>query len=910
MEDLNLKSVALSMARKIMENWELITGVWEDAEDLSTEVDHLKAFLDDAGKWEQSNSEQWKQFVKEIQLIVYQADDTIDKLLLKHELEKKKNIVKRCLSAPHYGKNLKDFAVDIKAIIKKVKKMIQENQECFEKKPMLDYQQKIIAQGSQSSLLEDDEVVGFDDEVREVTERLVKGTKNLDVIPVVGLPGLGKTTLVTKIYNEVGSSKDNGFYKRIWVHVGPDYKQKEVLVNILKKYEKYSEQYFQRMDDNELLEKIREYISKGSKCLIVLDNVWETNVLDLVRKVFPKRKRKEREEVKEEGGHRILITTREKPVGRYASDKPHYLKFLDEKESFELLVKRVFGSNKCPKDFKKPGDCIVKQCGGLPLALVVVAGALRGLSNKKEWKMISDNVEKHLIDKEDPESCLKYVEMSYDRLAKEMRPCFLYCAAFPRGFEIPAWRLIRLWIAEGLINSELEGSLEDIAEHFLNQLVDKNLLMIIEKRADGRQVKTCRLHDMLHQFCKVEATNQGLFQQVSDLINISSSHQSSATYSRRLCIDQIPLLKDVFSKQLGNFEHVRSVLCFSKDKNVHLDKIPPFPEASPLIRVLEFEPFSYFFKSDFENLFYFMRYIAISTECSFPLFFSKFENLQTLIFNAPVGPTIDIKSDIWNMLQLRHLHTNFPAMLPSPPASPSGDQESSPSCLQTLSRVTPGSCTKDVLTRACNLIKLTVQGEMTEFFDTNTGKFKNFEKLKCLEKLKLLDVSRSKVPTPQIPPTFLNFLRKLKKLTLSNTKFAWSDANSLGELQCLEILKLKENAFSGTTWDSVGFTELKVLWIDSADIKTWTASNSPFPTLERLVLKSCADLEAIPVEFVCVSSLQEITLKSTNCKASISAQTIRDSKREIYQNNQKAAESEIGSNTQATESFRFTLHIS
>lgn len=89
--------------------------------------------------------------------------------------------------------------------------------------------------------------------------------------------------------------------------------------------------------------------------------------------------------------------------------------------------------------------------------------------------------ESTLLNKDDPQSCLKYVEMSYGHLPEDMKAFFLYCGAFPQGFEIPAWKFIRLWISEGLINSNLDGRPKDIAEIYLNELVNRNLVIVMQK---------------------------------------------------------------------------------------------------------------------------------------------------------------------------------------------------------------------------------------------------------------------------------------------------------------------------------------------------------------------------------------------------------------------------------------------
>ncbi|XP_009757879.2 putative late blight resistance protein homolog R1A-3 [Nicotiana sylvestris] len=890
MADVALQFVVETLVPIIIENWKLIGGAKEESAHLLGELNRLKAFLQDAAKYRQSNSEQWKYFIKEVQVMVYKAEGLIDKLLVKAKLHQEKNIIVQNLDAK-YAKTVWDLAKEIRDALEQVKKIREENPEAFQAKPMLDDQPDIVAPGPQDSVLEENEVVGFDEEAKIVIDRLAEGTNDLDVIPVVGLAGLGKTTLAIKIYNDPKISYE--FFKTIWVYVGPQqYKPKEVFLSILEGFTKRTTEY-QNMAVSDLTNTIREFILKGGKCLIVLDDVWATDVVDSVMKVFPENSK----------GHRIMLTTRDLRIGRYANSEPHSLKYLTDKESFQLLEIRVFGSNirKCPEDLIAYGENIAIQCNGLPLAVVVIAGALKGRTSERVWQMVKENVGKHLINKEDPKSCLKYVEMSYGHLPEDMKACFLYCGAFPQGFEIPAWKLIRLWISEGLINSNLDGKPEDIADFYLNELVNRNLVIVMQKRVDG-QVKTCRLHDMLHQFCKME--NGGLFKEVCEKTDQPGTLIiPDLDTSRRLCI-QLSLLRAFISKG-PSAEHVRSFLCFStkQKESEQLGNIRLLHKAFPLVRVLDVESLNFTFSKDFQERFH-LRYIAISGDYhALPPFFGRFWNLQTLIVNTK-APSIEIKADIWNMLRLRHLHTNVPAKLP--PATQTTEESS---CLQTLSKVAPGSCREDVLARACNLRKVSIQGEMADFLEINKGGFNNFRKLKCLEQLKLLnDVGMSKSKVLQLPPAFLEFLRKLKKLTLSNTKFVWSDANGLGRLECLQVLKLKENAFSGTAWDSEGFSQLKVLWIERADFTNWRASNRSFQRLKYLVLISCDKLEAVPFEFAGVSSLQEMTLENTK-KANKSAKAIEGRKTKMQELMRKVAEKKSGTDSQAPESFKFKLTI-
>ncbi|KAJ8562882.1 hypothetical protein K7X08_031334 [Anisodus acutangulus] len=830
-------------------NCKLIAGVEKSCRDLLEEVKPLNAFLVDNAKL-RSNSSQWDVLVDKIRRTVYKAEDVIDKLLVQAKLNEKTHVFKKMVKKTNKDRN---FAEEINEILEDVKKILADNQHLFEASPVIDHQPEKVVQEEQGSSLENHEVVGFNEEAEKVISRLFEGLECLDVIPVVGMPGLGKTTLARKIYNDPKIPRR--FFSCIWVFVGQSYNNKDILLNILKGFTKRFEEFHDK-DEAEIAEEIRGRVANGGKCLIVLDDVWDSNVVDFVKTVFPENNR----------SHRIMMTTRHEDVARSVNVDPHKLKYLNEKESFQLLEKRAFGNSRCPIELVEHGEGIVEKCSGVPLTIVVIAGALRGRTSELDWKVVKENVGKHLIEEDKLKRCLKIVGLSYNHLPQDRKACFLYFGAFPQGFEIPSWKLIRLWIAEGLIMSNLPGSeIEEIAECYLNDFANRNLVMVMEKRSNG-QIKTCRVHDMLHEFCIVQATRLSLIQQVCLTPGQDSPSIQNINTSRRLSI-QSSVPTNFISKTTTE-NHVRSFLCFSsKRKLIDLSNINVqlIPRVFPLIRVLDIESLKFSITGEFYQLFH-MRYIAISGDFKeLPKLFSCFCNLQTLLLYTS-KPTLDIKADIWNMSRLRHLRTNKPANLPPPTISSS--------CLQTLSLVAPESCKEDVLAKAGNLKKLSIKGKMTAL-----GEFSNFLVLRHLENLTLLNDDMSKAL--HLPAAFFVYLPKLKKLTLSKTMFEWNEANRLGQLECLEVLKLKESAFMGKSWkmEKEGFRKLQILWIERADFESWEASDCPFPRLRNLVLVSCLNLEAVPLELADLDHLQEMMLDNTS-KARESAKEIERKRKE------------------------------
>ncbi|KAH0681149.1 hypothetical protein KY284_022234 [Solanum tuberosum] len=310
-----------------------------------------------------------------------------------------------------------------------------------------------------------------------------------------------------------------------------------------------------------------------------------------------------------------MLTTRQRRVAEAVSTHPHNLEKLSKGDSFKLLEQRVFGKTReCPIKLRGYGNEIVDKCCGVPLVLVVIAGALRGCLGDSEWKLVKDNVGKHLLNKDDNKSSLKFVETSYNHLPQQRKAAFLYFGVFPQGFDIPAWKLILLWVAEGLIKSGLQGSkIEEVAETYLSDFAGRNLVMVMQKRSNG-QIKTCRLHDMLHEFCIVEAERISLFQQVylQPGVRVFPSIEDPST-SRQLCIQSsIPYN---FIPKDRIVQHVRSLLCFSSDqKQIDLSNldIQLIPYAFPLIRVLDIQSLIFEFSEMFYRLFH-LRAIGSSS---------------------------------------------------------------------------------------------------------------------------------------------------------------------------------------------------------------------------------------------------------------------------------------------------------
>ncbi|PHT26803.1 hypothetical protein CQW23_33588 [Capsicum baccatum] len=332
-------------------------------------------------------------------------------------------------------------------------------------------------------------IVGLEEEVNWIIDQLFDEQAELDVISIVGMPGLGKTTLANKVYNNTLVA--SRFKVHAWCTVSQKYNKSKVLQKILNQVTGFEE----KECGDDIAEKLRGALY-ARRYLIILDDVWDI----ATGSCFPKVER----------GNRIILTSRNSKVAlqlKFHSD-PFHLQLL-------TLEKKVFGEGNCP-ELSDVGHQIVEKCQGLPLAVVLIAGVIVRMKGKKKdsWHKIQHNLDSFISGNN--LQTMKVMQLSYDYLPDHLKPLLLYFGGTRKRKRTPVYKLIQLLMAEGFVDHiPSKSSLEETTQSYLDALISSSLIMVSEKPVETSpfyiKVKVCYVHDVVHDFCSVKVKKETFF---------------------------------------------------------------------------------------------------------------------------------------------------------------------------------------------------------------------------------------------------------------------------------------------------------------------------------------------------------------------------------------------------------------
>nr|AAK61316.1 NBS-LRR resistance-like protein B11 [Phaseolus vulgaris]AAK61320.1 NBS-LRR resistance-like protein B11 [Phaseolus vulgaris] len=340
---------------------------------------------------------------------------------------------------------------------------------------------------SSSSLVVESVIYGRDAEKNIIINWLTSEIENPNhpsILSIVGMGGLGKTTLAQHVYSDP-KIEDAKFDIKAWVCVSDHFHVLTVTRTIL-------EAITNQNDDSGNLEMVHKKLKEkllGKRFLLVLDDVWNERPAEWEAVRTPLSYGAP--------GSRILFTTRSEKVASSMRSEVHLLKQLGEDECWKVFENHALkdGDLELNDELMKVGRRIVEKCKGLPLALKTIGCLLSTKSSISDWKNIleSDIWE---LPKEHSE-IIPALFLSYRHLPSHLKRCFAYCALFPKDYKFVKEELIFLWMAQNfLLSPQQIRHPEEVGEEYFNDLLSR--CFFNQSSFVGRFV----MHDLLNDLAK------------------------------------------------------------------------------------------------------------------------------------------------------------------------------------------------------------------------------------------------------------------------------------------------------------------------------------------------------------------------------------------------------------------------
>ncbi|CAO1940340.1 unnamed protein product [Urochloa humidicola] len=300
-------------------------------------------------------------------------------------------------------------------------------------------------------------------------------------IGIVGTGGVGKTTLAQNIYNH---NKIKGtFSKKAWICVSQEYSEDSLLKQVL---QNIGEDYKPDEAIGELKRKLSVAVENKS-LFLVLDDIWKheawTNLL--------------RTPLNTAAAATILVTTRNDIVTRVIGvEDVHKVQLMSDDVGWELLWKSMNINEETEvQNLRSIGEEVVRMCGGLPLAIKVIASVLASKEKtENQWRQVLKNSAWTMSNI--PIELRGALYLSYHDLPWHLKQCFIFCTLYPEDHCMSHDDLIRYWVAEGFVQEQEDQLLEDTANEYYNELIYRNLLHPDPKYVDH---SWCKMHDLLRQ---------------------------------------------------------------------------------------------------------------------------------------------------------------------------------------------------------------------------------------------------------------------------------------------------------------------------------------------------------------------------------------------------------------------------
>ncbi|XP_045793320.1 disease resistance protein RGA2-like isoform X2 [Trifolium pratense] len=526
-------------------------GVSKDLQRIKDTLSIVRGLLLDA-EHKKNQQHALREWLKQIQNICYDAEDVLDEFELQH---KKKQVLEASgstmVKVSHLFSSSSPLAFRFKMAhqLKKLKNRLNKvaadgtgfGLVRIHDEPRLAVQRRELTH----SHVDASSLIGRENEKESIIKLLMEsnprglGTKSMSVIPIVGIGGLGKTTLAKLVFND--KKIDEVFQLKIWVCVPDDFDIRKIIIKIINSAFSstsappsvaFAHQEDINHFDIEQLQICLRHKLYGQKFILVLDDIWNDDrakwieLTDLINVGAAESK--------------IIVTTRSNSIASMMGTvSPYVLEGLSLDNCLSLFVKWAFkdGDEEKYSNLVEIGKEIVKKCAGVPLAVRTLGSSLFSKYDLNKWIFVRDHEIWKLEQKKD--DILPALKLSYDEMPSYLRQCFAYFSLFPKNDAIIVINITTLWIALGLVESTNESEeLEHIAREYIHELHSRSFLQDFTDKGD---LSFFKMHDLIHdlalyvakeKFVIVDSNNRNMSEQARHLSIIENDSLDRVLFSK------------------------------------------------------------------------------------------------------------------------------------------------------------------------------------------------------------------------------------------------------------------------------------------------------------------------------------------------------------------------------------------
>lgn len=320
------------------------------------------------------------------------------------------------------------------------------------------------------------------------------------------------------------------------------------------------------------------------------------------------------------------MTTRILDVARQAP-RIYELRPLSPADSRKLFYQRIFGTEDIapPNHLAQVSENILKKCGGVPLAVITIAGLLatkrRKENEDKHWYQVYQSIGSGLEENMDVKDMRSILSVSYYDLPPHLKTCLLYLTLYSEDYGIIIEKVIYKLIGEGFIQKQHGKTFYEVGEDYFEDLINRSIIQPMFFN-HGIKVWSCWVHDMMLDLI-ASMSDENFLQALGG----SQTMSEPTSKIRRLSLQNMKH-EDVKKVATMNLSHLRS-LTASPESFTLLPTLSSFP----IILVLDLRSCTQVDNSHCKHIcnLYHLRYLNLSLT-SITEIPNEIGNLQLLQF--------------------------------------------------------------------------------------------------------------------------------------------------------------------------------------------------------------------------------------------------------------------------------------